>query len=259
MLGKIHSILFKDQLSALLLTQVGNSADILELLKGNEEFEIFNNKEVVCITIGVFTLSIYQFALITTATMKGGSAKHVVESVEQSLGRTGQMGQAAALGGRELRANENVRKTYIDGLRIKKHSTVTPAEGRGRGRKMVVPIEVHNPKENMKIRDIHGEVFQIMVTLVMQDGPYLVLRIYLWMEFGISTEMHIFFVAKNAIVCVLLVYRLLVLSCSGEDEEETFHREDDAWRLKNVQLAQEDMYHDFDFLSSHQTEVGSIK
>lgn len=49
--------------------------------------------------------------------------------------------------------------------------------------------------------------------------------------------MHIFFTCKNAIVSVLLVYRLLILTCKGEDEEIDWFKENAAYRLKNVQIA----------------------
>ena len=89
----------------------------------------------------------------------------------------------------------------------------------------------------MRRRELHGEVFQILVTLLMQDGPFLVLRLYLIIQFSISSEMHIFFTCKNAIVSILLVYRLLILTCREEEDDGIYQREAAATKLHNVQLA----------------------
>ena len=92
-------------------------------------------------------------------------------------------------------------------------------------------------QKKSKMRKFHGELFQILVTLLMQDGPFLVLRLVLSVEFGIATEMHMLFLIKNAMVCTLLVYRLCILTCKADDAEETLMKEEAASKLHNVQLA----------------------
>ena len=54
-----------------------------------------------------------------------------------------------------------------------------------------------------------------------------------------DSELHVFFTCKNAIVSVLLVYRLLVLSCEEkEDEDEVNPRRIEAEnKLRNIQIA----------------------
>lgn len=63
------------------------------------------------------------------------------------------------------------------------------------------------------------------------------MRLYLIVMFNVVNEMHIFFTCKNAIVAVLLVYRLCVLTCRGVDKDIDYYQEDAAWKLNNVQLA----------------------
>ena len=92
-------------------------------------------------------------------------------------------------------------------------------------------------RKQTKMRKLHGELFQILVTLLMQDGPFLVLRLVLLVEFKVITEMHMLFLAKNAIVCTLLIYRLCILTCKAEDAEEQLQKEEAASKLHNVQLA----------------------
>ena len=107
---------------------------------------------------------------------------------------------------------------------------------------MAVNEGATNQKQQViQYREVHGETFQILVTLLMQDGPYLILRLYLMLQFDVTSEMHIFFTCKNAFVCILLTYRLLVLSCSGTDEEVNWHREDAVTKLHNIQVALENM------------------
>ena len=105
--------------------------------------------------------------------------------------------------------------------------------------KRINEAQRYREEEKMRRRELHGEVFQILVTLLMQDGPFLILRLYLIIQFSISSEMHIFFTCKNAIVSVLLVYRLLILTCKEEknDNEDLYEREAAATKLQNVQLA----------------------
>lgn len=50
----------------------------------------------------------------------------------------------------------------------------------------------------------------------MQDGPFLILRISLCVIYKVTAELHIFFLCKNGIVCILLIYRLLILGSQQE-------------------------------------------
>lgn len=138
------------------------------------------------------------------------------------------------------------KSQYIDEIKTHRKSR---GINRGRGRKLTEGgTIIHEPvainadssilsDKAIHRRALHGEVFQILVTLVMQDGPFLILRLYLIVEFNVVSEMHIFFTCKNAIVSILLVYRLCILTCRGEDHEDDFYHEDATWRLNNVQLA----------------------
>lgn len=83
---------------------------------------------------------------------------------------------------------------------------------------------------------LHGDIFGILAGIFMQDGPFLVLRLVLIIKFNVYSEMHIFFTCKNAIALSLLMYRLCILTCSGEDEVINEHQENE-WRLQNVQQA----------------------
>ncbi|XP_070570880.1 transmembrane protein 26-like [Ptychodera flava] len=64
------------------------------------------------------------------------------------------------------------------------------------------------------------EVWAIMLTLLMQDGPYLTTRMYLLVRYNIDSQMMVFFTCKNLLVVLLQLYRLIVLRVekqSGND------------------------------------------
>ena len=154
--------------------------------------------------------------------------------------------------GTDIQRVRNVQKRYIEDVRTLKTSNEN-GQNRGRGRKVTynrAPLQSTNNNrrainaassaqkdERVRRRELHGEVFQIMVTLFMQDGPFLVLRLYLIFQYNVVSEMHIFFTCKNAIVAILLVYRLCILTCRGEDKETDLYREEAAAKLHNVQMA----------------------
>ncbi|XP_071960152.1 transmembrane protein 26-like isoform X2 [Antedon mediterranea] len=55
------------------------------------------------------------------------------------------------------------------------------------------------------------EVWGIVVTIIMQDGPFLSMRLYLLVHLRVINQMMIFFTFKNILVMLLQLYRLLVL------------------------------------------------
>lgn len=73
--------------------------------------------------------------------------------------------------------------------------------------------------QKVRRKVLNNEVLQILVPLLMHDGPFLILRLFLIIKFSILSELYIFFLVKNAIVTVLLVYRLVILTCLEEDEQ----------------------------------------
>ncbi|XP_002733201.1 transmembrane protein 26-like [Saccoglossus kowalevskii] len=56
-----------------------------------------------------------------------------------------------------------------------------------------------------------SEVWAIMASIVMQDGPFLAMRMFLLIRYDVVNHMMIFFTCKNSLVLVLQVYRLVVL------------------------------------------------
>ncbi|ELU09466.1 hypothetical protein CAPTEDRAFT_115670 [Capitella teleta] len=75
-----------------------------------------------------------------------------------------------------------------------------------------------------------NEVFGIVTTMVLQDGPFLILRLLLLIEYDVNSYMHIFFTVKNTLVLLLMFYRLFVVFeyKSMTDKDSDHPKPDDA-------------------------------
>jgi hypothetical protein len=91
----------------------------------------------------------------------------------------------------------------------------------------------------------HIDLIQLLTPMVFQDGPFLILRLFVASKYDISeSNMFVFLIAKNALVVMLQVYRICVLYCKPSNREGT---EDDIFteignvKLRNVQTAHASM------------------
>ena len=55
------------------------------------------------------------------------------------------------------------------------------------------------------------EVYGIVISMFMQDAPFLVLRLLLIFKYDVFSYTNMFFTCKNTLVCMLLMYRLIVI------------------------------------------------
>ncbi|XP_055958188.1 transmembrane protein 26-like [Patella vulgata] len=55
------------------------------------------------------------------------------------------------------------------------------------------------------------EVISIMISVTLQDGPFLVLRMLLIFRYNVISYTNLFFTSKNSLVLILQFYRLFVL------------------------------------------------
>jgi hypothetical protein len=110
--------------------------------------------------------------------------------------------------------------------------------------------EVFSESEKREF-DLHGDIYGILTGILMMDGPFLVFRLYCTVQYSVDSEMHIFYTVKNAISLALLVYRLCILTCKGQDEEDDVFETDED-KLRNVQVAVIGTQYK-DFRDSHKT------
>ncbi|XP_075697065.1 transmembrane protein 26-like [Rhinoderma darwinii] len=59
-----------------------------------------------------------------------------------------------------------------------------------------------------------SEVWSIMVTVGMQDGPFLIYRLYLVTREGVFNDSMTFFICKNILSVIIQVYRVVVYLCN---------------------------------------------
>src|SRR5664279_875822 len=65
------------------------------------------------------------------------------------------------------------------------------------------------------------DVYGIVISIMMQDAPFLVLRMLLIFKYGVLSYTNMFFTCKNTLVCMLLTYRLSVIQL--EKCNQRFH------------------------------------
>ena len=69
-------------------------------------------------------------------------------------------------------------------------------------------------------RCLSSEVWGIIIVIVMQDGPFLGVRLYLIAEYKIFEQGLLFFTFKNLLIVMLQLYRLWILLCLTQDTAE---------------------------------------
>lgn len=103
-----------------------------------------------------------------------------------------------------------------------------------------IDVQETEDKTSKKSR-LTSELVGILMSLFMQDGPFLTFRLFIIAHYQAYEYMIIFLTAKNALVLALQVYRLCVLHCTCYDHKENdFSPENEIdanSRLKNVQVA----------------------
>ncbi|XP_072030933.1 transmembrane protein 26-like [Amphiura filiformis] len=75
-------------------------------------------------------------------------------------------------------------------------------------------------KNSILYRSRNSEVRGIFTVIIMQDGPFLVVRLYLIVMHDIFEQSLIFFTFKNILVVMLQLYRLWILTCIKLDSDE---------------------------------------
>lgn len=76
------------------------------------------------------------------------------------------------------------------------------------------------------------DMIEMLHPVLMQDGPFFILRIVLLTHFQVSTDMTYLLLGKNFLVIVVSIYRMLLMYCSEPKLNESDHGNDDANRLR---------------------------
>lgn len=253
--------LTRDQLSSLLLVYVANAADIMELFEVFDQNPILWCKEGVAIAVLItYTWSFLQFTLVFTAT-----ADTIPDSKELEKGNRVVVEETKS---QETKLPKYIKKLIVqkaekqkaDLAQIEKNTDLRAAvdqlkqlkayKSRGRQARFsihdtaleVVQVQREVKREEEALEEhikrrqklkLHGDLYSILTLMLMQDGPFLIVRLVLIIAYGVATTLHLFFTGKNAMALALLIYRLVVLVMEShveEDEEE----DEDFYSMTNA-------------------------
>lgn len=64
-----------------------------------------------------------------------------------------------------------------------------------------------------------SEVWSLLLTVGLQDGPFLLYRLYLMVQEQVLNQLMIFFTCKNILIVLLELYRIFVVQCKQPEEE----------------------------------------
>ena len=70
---------------------------------------------------------------------------------------------------------------------------------------------INGPHPPMDNSCCDAAVFGIIVSIFLQDAPFLVLRLLLIFNYNVISYTNMFFTCKNTLVIILLLYRLIVI------------------------------------------------
>ncbi|XP_068997576.1 transmembrane protein 26 [Embiotoca jacksoni] len=69
-----------------------------------------------------------------------------------------------------------------------------------------------------------SEVWSLLLTVGLQDGPFLLYRIYLMVQEQVLNQLMIFFTCKNILIVLLELYRIFVVQCQRQVEGSGLER-----------------------------------
>ena len=69
-------------------------------------------------------------------------------------------------------------------------------------------------------KSMHNELWNVLITLIMQDCPFFILRIICVVRFNVFNYSFLFFTFKNAILFALQIYRIIAIVT---DKDYNFH------------------------------------
>lgn len=80
------------------------------------------------------------------------------------------------------------------------------------------------------------DAWSILVSLLMQDGPYVLVRLTAILAYNVRTYSNYFFTAKNSFILVLNMYRFSVLICEYREMKHENESQDDESNFQDYVL-----------------------
>lgn len=271
----------RDQLSQLLLIYIGTAADIMEFTEIIKEDEIrrtnpkmLQNTHFVNAVILFWSVSLFQFPLTVYAMERTAQRLErekaqleeqlrKVKEEKDTRWRRNQVAPSPALytvkkgNNKAGTEREEIHVRYIQtkfGLEIKPEMTSVTSTDEEETIDKHVPLGrcprcwyKFNKAVNelaIKMQD-YTELISLLIPMLMQDGPFLIIRLIVIAYYQIYHDTLYFLTVKNALVVMLQVYRIFVLYYKPpeEDIDDFFPENDASHRLRNVQTAIKSVQH----------------
>ncbi|VDM05754.1 unnamed protein product [Schistocephalus solidus] len=240
--------LSKDQLSQMLLINIGNAADILELFESFEDDDVRSDPLIMILILGIWQASLLQFCFNRTATIniklapdtrrrKGARKSQAPGGRQRKRHRTIKVKEAGQQQSGEEKEprNQESADPAVANNNNQQNLVQTPEseqEAKARGEADQVreaqPVEDQDKSTNgcccgrgwldNCLQEDHcgyfffgSELWAIALSLLLQDVPFLCLRLTLIFAFTVSSHSNVFFTCKNTLLIMLQVYRSVVI------------------------------------------------
>ncbi|XP_060571737.1 transmembrane protein 26-like [Ruditapes philippinarum] len=110
-------------------------------------------------------------------------------------------------------------------------------------------------KINRACGEYFAEVVVTLTSILLQDGPFLCLRLYIMLRFELITYSLVFFVLKNIVAVLLLIYRLVILCirlpCCYHDNGEVVDVESVDFSRPVVLQVKADMFRRLEYYKTY--------
>ena len=174
------------QLSQILLIYIGVAADIVELFEAFKEKAVRHSRLLTVLVLIVWTISLLQFCFILVS-------KNDKQSKNKSRRKYDSI--------KDIAIKSNGYNSYVSNISLN-----------------------DNHKCYKKCASIQWafslDVIGILIPLLLQDTPFLILRLYFIIKHKIISYTNTFFTAKNSLVILLLVYRLVVIQMESRKKSK---------------------------------------
>ena len=110
--------------------------------------------------------------------------------------------------------------TVEAGLSRKYLRKAAKARKRDKQRKELYRLNDEEADKEMRKLELQGDRYGIIAAMFMQDGPFLILRLYLVIKYDFFMDStFMFYIGMNIISLLLMIYRLYVIHFHVKEEE----------------------------------------
>ncbi|CAL1527460.1 unnamed protein product [Lymnaea stagnalis] len=221
-----------DKTNDYILSKAGNKTDKYTTETNQSDLDSLAHPEAL--TPGTWVLLVEEmmpyFLFITRWLLPRGrvTREQLAELLFAFIGIGGDIMEFFSLLGEvEVRANKELVMVVLaiwsfSVLQFTMTITVIHQPKRQRNINVVVAPTV-DPDKELEFKKFRNEMFAIILTMFMQDLPFMIVRLYTMIGYGLVNYSLIFFTSKNIMIIGLLLYKICIITsnyCNPEDEEE---------------------------------------